>query len=65
MLEVQDSSPVVGEVFGHLTSCASCPRTNIASHGNIEGISANDMMNMSRWVRSWLDDRIKALDSKS
>ena len=64
MLEIQVRNPVVGKVFGHLASSAGCPGTNVASHGDIERISTDDVMNMGGWVRARLTGGIKALDSQ-
>tara|TARA_R110002060_G_scaffold6467_5_gene9794 strand:- start:501 stop:722 length:222 start_codon:yes stop_codon:yes gene_type:complete len=43
-LEEQMSSPVVGEVLGHLTCGASCmwTGTDVSFHGGVKGISTND-----------------------
>jgi len=61
MLEVHHSSPVVGEVLGHLAGSAGTPSTDIAGHGCVEGISANDVVKMCRRGVTRLHDGIEAL----
>ena len=46
MLVIHNSSPVVGEVLRHLASGAGAPCANIAFHGGVEGIPADDMVKM-------------------
>jgi hypothetical protein len=46
MLEEQVSSPVIREVLCHLAGRASASGANITSHGGVEGISTNNMMQM-------------------
>jgi len=65
ILEVQDSSPVVGKVLGHLAGGAGGPRADVAFHGGIEGIAADNMVQMSTWQGAWLASRVKALEGKS
>ena len=65
VLEVQVRSPVIGEVFRHLAGSALSPGANIAGHSDIEGISANDVVDMRGRVHSRLAGRIKTLDSQS
>jgi len=64
MLEVQGSSPIVGKVLGHFAGGTGSPRADITLHRSIEGVSTNDMVNMGRRVRAWLDDRIQTLDGQ-
>jgi hypothetical protein len=64
VLEVQCRGPVVGEVFGHLTGSASGPRSDVAIHGCVEGISTNNVMNMGGWESAWLSSGIKTLEGQ-
>lgn len=65
-LEEEVSSPVVREVIGHLASragsCSAC--TDITSHGGVESISTNDVMEMGGWKFAWLDDGVEALNGQ-
>ena len=64
MLEEQVSSPVIREVLCHLAGRASASGTNITSHGDVKGISANDVMQMRGRVRASLNDGVKTLNSQ-
>ena len=61
VFEVQMCHPIVGEIFGHLTSSASRPGGNVTSHSRIKGISTDDMMNMRGRVRARFAGGVKAL----
>jgi hypothetical protein len=65
VFEVQSSSPVVGEVIGHLARSARSARTNVAVHSRVESISTDDVMDMSGWERAWLRSGIEALECQS
>jgi hypothetical protein len=47
-----------------LAGSASGSRPNITGHTRIEGISTNDMVNMSGWSVSWFDHGIEALNGQ-
>jgi hypothetical protein len=64
VLEVQCRGPIVGEVLGHLASGACGSLANVTCHGGIEGISANNVMNMGGWESAWLGSGIKALEGQ-
>jgi hypothetical protein len=40
-----------------LASSAGAASANIARHGDIKGVSTNDVVNMTRRIIAWLDDR--------
>jgi hypothetical protein len=61
ILEVQDSSPVIGKVLRHLARGARGALANITFHCSIEGVSTDDVVKMSGWAGAWLAGRIKAL----
>ncbi len=62
MSEVQHCRPIIGEVFGVGTRRAPALLTNIALHGRIECITADDLMHVARWDAARLDERIKSID---
>jgi hypothetical protein len=65
VLEVQDGGPVVGEVVGHLARGAGSARGNVTRHAGVEGISADDVVDVGGGERAWLDDWVEALDCES
>ena len=65
VLEVQGCCPVIGEVLRHLAGSTGSPLTNIAVHGGVEGVPANNVVNMSGWKRTRLAGGIKALKGQS
>jgi hypothetical protein len=44
-----------------LAGSAGGPLAYVTEHGSIEGVSADDVVNMSGWERAWLGSRVKAL----
>jgi hypothetical protein len=64
VLEVQMGGPVVREVLRHLTGCAGGSLTDIPFHGSVEGVAADDVVDMGRRDGAWLDDGVEALDSQ-
>ena len=65
VLEVHSGGPVVGEILSHLAGGASGPLANVTSHTGIEGVTTDDMVDMTRWVRAGLDNRVKTLNGQS
>lgn len=65
MFEKHDSGPVVGKVFGESTCCAAALCTDIASHIWIEGVPADNLMEMGGRGFARLNKRVEALDGKS
>ena len=61
VLEVQDGSPVVGEVLRHLASGAGSPLADVALHGDVEGVTADDVVKMSGRDRARLHYGIQTL----
>ena len=62
MLEEQVRGPVVREVFCHLAGSAGASRADVARHGRVEGVAADDVMQMRGRVGAGLDDGVEALD---
>lgn len=57
-LEVQISSPVVGEVLAKGTSRAGRHLDRIifnGGHASVKGVSSADLMDMRGWIKSWVD----------
>lgn len=65
VLEVQVGGPVIREVLGHLAGGAGSPRSNVALHGGVEGIAADNMVNVGRRETAWLTGRVKTLEGQS
>ena len=64
VLKVQHGSPVVGKVLGHFTSGAAGASTDIALHGGVEHVAADNVVEMGRGCLSGLDDRVETLRSQ-
>jgi hypothetical protein len=62
MLEVQVGSPVVRKVLGHLAGCAGGPLTDVTFHGGVEGVAADDVVDMGGRNSARLNDGVEALD---
>jgi len=63
VLEVHGGGPVVGEILGEHTCCASALFTDITSHVGVESISADDLMDVRGGSPAGLDERVETLDS--
>lgn len=46
VLEEHDGRPVVGKVLAECACCAAALLTDVTGHGDIEGISADDLMDV-------------------
>lgn len=62
MLKVQRRGPVVGEVVGHLARGTRSPSPDVAVHGGIEGVAADDVMHMGGGEGAGLGGGIQALE---
>lgn len=64
VLEVQVGGPVVGEVLGHLAGGAGGPRADVAGHGGVEGVTADDVVDVGGRDCAGLDDGVQTLDGQ-
>lgn len=64
VFEVQVGSPVVRKVLSHLAGCAGGPRANVTFHRGVEGVAADDVVDMGGRDGARLDDGVEALDSQ-
>ena len=64
ILEIQGGSPVVREVLGHLTGRAGGPLPDIAFHGDVEGVTADNVVDVGRWQGTGLTGRIETLEGQ-
>lgn len=62
MLEVQVGGPVVGEVLRHLAGGAGGPGADVARHGGVEGIAADDVVDVGGGADAGLHDGVETLD---
>jgi hypothetical protein len=62
VFEVKRCGPVVGEVISHLAGGTGGSSADVAFHGGIESIAANDMVYVSGGKRSGLRGGIEALE---
>lgn len=60
-LEIQNGRPVVAEIFAKRTRCARALLANVALHAGVEGIPADDVVEMGRADDARLDDGVQAL----
>jgi hypothetical protein len=65
IFEIQDGSPVVRKVLRHLAGSTGSPLANIALHGDVKGVSTDDMVNMSGRMCAWLAGGVKSLKGQS
>ena len=63
VLEEHDGSPVVREVLGEGAGGAGSLLSDVTLHGDVEGISTDDLVEMSRGDDVGLDEWVKALNS--
>jgi hypothetical protein len=65
VLEEQNGSPVVGEIFRETASraCRQASQVIVGVHGNVEGISTNDLVKM-RGDDTWGYQGVKALNNE-
>jgi len=64
VLEEENGGPVVGEVLGEGACGAASPLADVAVHGGVEGVAADDLVEMGRRDRAGLDDRVEALNAQ-
>jgi hypothetical protein len=63
-LEVQVRSPVIGEIFRELASGARCCGRNITRrHRSIETISSYNLMDVTGWDLTRVDEGIETIDN--
>lgn len=64
VLEVEVGSPVVGKVLRHLAGRAGGSLADVAFHGGVEGVAADDVVDVSGGDVARLDDGVETLDGE-
>lgn len=64
VLEEEHGGPVIGKVIGHLACGAGCACAHISRHGDIEGVTADNVVQMRRRNGVGLDDGVETLEGQ-
>lgn len=60
MLEVQHGGPIIAEILAHFAGSTGAALADVARHGGIEGIAADDVVDVGGRCVSGFDDGIEA-----
>lgn len=64
MLKEHDGRPVVGKVLGEGAGRAGALLADITCHGGVEGIAADDLVEMGRGDLAGFDEGVETLDGE-